>query len=525
VDKPAIESAIRQILRAMGEDPQREGLLETPRRMADMYEELFSGLTADPRTLLTTGFEAENHKEMVVVKDIPFYSMCVPSKQLVDAVGGQKRAADVNVGDWLYTIDGGEIKTTEVVALSSRKSHELICIDADPSAPIYVTPDHPIMTSEGWRPADKLRIGDQIEWVRPHQQYPQRRYPITEGYDLGYALGAVAADASIQDARRISLCVRSRSFAERFATAFGEAFGRTPRVEAIEVPSGFLARAIPMFRVRIVSSYIAGLMLKWFGCKGQTKDTKGFKLPRGILRTREMTQGCLDGYIDGDGHVLPKTGSMIVSSNVPFLEELGAVVGSRPAAKLRSGDVTTLYISNRWHQPGWYGRSGFVPAIEPYDMRDSKFIRVTAVSKRPCLGRKPFTVYTFTCAPHPTFCITGILTHNCEHHLMPFHGHAHVGYIPQGRIVGISKIARLVEALARRPQVQERLTSQIADLLCAEGLRARGAAVVIEAEHLCMTARGVKKPGSKVVTSASRGIFREDARTRAEFFSIISGRS
>ncbi len=111
----------------------------------------------------------------------------------------------------------------------------------------------------------------------------------------------------------------------------------------------------------------------------------------------------------------------------------------------------------------------------------------------------------------------------CEHHLLPFHGVAHVGYVPDGRIVGISKVARVVETLARRPQVQERLTSQIADLLVGE-LRAKGAAVVIEAEHLCMTMRGVKKPGSVMVTSAMRGLFRDDARTRAEFLSLIRAR-
>jgi len=111
----------------------------------------------------------------------------------------------------------------------------------------------------------------------------------------------------------------------------------------------------------------------------------------------------------------------------------------------------------------------------------------------------------------------------CEHHFLPFHGVAHVGYIPQGRILGVSKVARLVEILARRPQVQERLTSQVADFLCEGGLRARGAAVVIEATHLCMTMRGIRKPGSKVVTSATRGVFREDARTRAEFFAIVEG--
>lgn len=108
----------------------------------------------------------------------------------------------------------------------------------------------------------------------------------------------------------------------------------------------------------------------------------------------------------------------------------------------------------------------------------------------------------------------------CEHHLLPFHGVVHVGYVPQGRIVGVSKIARVVELLARRPQVQERLTQQVVDLLM-EGLKAGGAAVVVEAEHLCMTMRGIKKPGSKVVTSATRGLFRNDPRTRAEFLSLI----
>jgi GTP cyclohydrolase I len=111
----------------------------------------------------------------------------------------------------------------------------------------------------------------------------------------------------------------------------------------------------------------------------------------------------------------------------------------------------------------------------------------------------------------------------CEHHLLPFHGVAHVGYVPNGRIVGISKVARVVEILARRPQVQERLTSQVADLLVEE-LGAKGSAVVIEAEHLCMTMRGVRKPGSRMVTSAMRGLFRDDARTRAEFLSLIRTR-
>jgi GTP cyclohydrolase I len=110
----------------------------------------------------------------------------------------------------------------------------------------------------------------------------------------------------------------------------------------------------------------------------------------------------------------------------------------------------------------------------------------------------------------------------CEHHLMPFHGSAAVGYVPDGRVVGLSKIARLVEGYARRPQLQERLTSQIADALM-ECLDPDGVAVVIEAEHLCMTQRGVRKPGSRMVTSATRGSFRKNNVTRAEFLSLVRG--
>lgn len=112
----------------------------------------------------------------------------------------------------------------------------------------------------------------------------------------------------------------------------------------------------------------------------------------------------------------------------------------------------------------------------------------------------------------------------CEHHLVPFHGVAHIGYIPNesGRITGLSKLARLVDVFAKRPQVQERLTTQIADSL-VRILQPRGAIVVLEAEHLCMSMRGVRKPGAKTMTSAVRGSLREPA-TRAEAMSLILGR-
>jgi GTP cyclohydrolase I len=110
----------------------------------------------------------------------------------------------------------------------------------------------------------------------------------------------------------------------------------------------------------------------------------------------------------------------------------------------------------------------------------------------------------------------------CEHHLLPFHGVAHIGYIPgtDGRITGLSKLARLVEVYARRPQVQERLTSQIADLLMSQ-LKPRGVIVVIECEHMCMSMRGIQKGGSRTITSAVRGLLRDDAKSRSEAMSLI----
>ncbi len=109
----------------------------------------------------------------------------------------------------------------------------------------------------------------------------------------------------------------------------------------------------------------------------------------------------------------------------------------------------------------------------------------------------------------------------CEHHLLPFTGHAHIAYLPNGKVVGLSKLARVVEEVARRPQVQERMTHTIANLV-EERLSARGVAVVVESTHSCMTMRGVRKPGSLCLTSAMRGSFKDDSKSRAEVLGLIN---
>lgn len=111
----------------------------------------------------------------------------------------------------------------------------------------------------------------------------------------------------------------------------------------------------------------------------------------------------------------------------------------------------------------------------------------------------------------------------CEHHFLPFHGKAHIGYVPDGRVVGVSKLARAIDIVARRPQLQERLTSEVADAIMDE-LSPDGVAVVIEAQHLCMTMRGVQKAGAVMITSATRGGFRRRGVTRSEFLALVQGR-
>ncbi|MGE0759204.1 MAG: GTP cyclohydrolase I FolE [Pirellulaceae bacterium] len=110
----------------------------------------------------------------------------------------------------------------------------------------------------------------------------------------------------------------------------------------------------------------------------------------------------------------------------------------------------------------------------------------------------------------------------CEHHLLPFMGQAHIGYIPRGKVLGLSKLARVVESVSRRPQVQERMTEEIANLLESE-LEPKGVAVVVEATHTCMTVRGVRKPGSLCVTSAMKGLFRTNVSSRSEIMQLIYG--
>lgn len=519
VDKERIEKAMREILEAIGENPDRDGLRRTPERVAAMYDELFSGLHDSPDQHLAVTFAAD-HDEMIMVKDITVFSLCVPTKERVNTVEGVKLASRIEVGDELWTFDkDGQLTTTKVVSVGWRRAASVVHLRAGAHS-LRLTPEHPVLTPGGWIDAGSLLVGDKI-LATPTRRLCQQRYEVREGYELGYVIGAVGSDASVQDGRRVSLVVRDREFAEKFASCWRVAFGAQPLIESIDVPSGYLARLIPMYRVRIVSRHIGTLLLHWFG---GTKATKRFHFPRVVLRSEEMMRGFLDGYCDGDGFNTPSGARVIISANWGFLEELAAVLGAK-VSPVKDG-IGRVWVSALWAGKGKRGRLNFSPHDVPLLPPDGEWVSIDAVDHVDRSRTKPFTVYSFHCEPHHSFLVGGIQVKNCEHHLVPFFGRAHVAYVPNenGRITGLSKLARLVESYSRRPQVQERLTSQIADEI-ERSLSPRGVLVVIEAEHLCMSMRGVQKPGTTTVTSAVRGLFRRNAATRAEALQFIHGRA
>ncbi len=514
-DNSKIERILKQLIIALGENVLREGLIKTPKRMAGAFEKVFSGYGQDPKKLLTT-FTDKAYDEMIVVRDIEFYSTCVPGVQVINAVKGAKRAREVKLGDKLWTLKNGVPVQTNVTEISNYKSPSLIALEINKKT-IRITPDHPIKTENGWVEAGKLRVGDNVECINPHT-LSKTQFAFNLNYDLGYALGTIAADGSIQDARRVSVEVNERDFAERYKGALRGAFGLHANIETIHKPSGFLKKTITQYRVRFVSSQIAKRLLNLLCLPmnlGSRSKTKKFKFPEIVLSKKEIMKGFLNGYIDGDGSPSGKSGgNIIISSNYPFIKRLAEVLCTTVMEK---NDVTYyVYVSRKWDKVGWHGKPGFTKKIIPLNFSESRFCKIMNIKKI----MKPTKVYAFKCSPYATFLVSGVYTHNCEHHFLPFFGKAHIGYIPTGKIIGLSKIPRLVEIFSRRLQNQERLTVEIAQAL-KELINPKGVGVVLEGKHLCMMARGVEKQGSTVLTSSMIGLFKREMNTRSEFLKLI----
>lgn len=503
-DADAVARVGRDLLVALGEDPDREGLIDTPRRFAGAWLEL---MQYEPGNMDTT-FESVTSDQMVVVSGIRVWSVCLPSKQTVNTTRGVKRASDVLPGDSLYTLVDGRVKETTVQSIVAKNASSLVKVVTEKGS-ISCTPDHPFATPDGWREAQDMK-GLSIEWTAP-RSLCRKRWPITEGYSFGYAVGAVTSDGTVGD-RLISLVVNESEFANRFAFSLKHAFGINAKVEAVSRPSGFLGREVPGFRVRVVSSYLADLFRQFVG--GDAHHMRQ-AFPNVVLNDERTMQGFIDGYVEGDGfRRKDRPASVVNGYNGKFLSEFASAIGSRFTE--REGE-NSVYIPDSWAKR-WGAKHGFSPARET-SLYESSFVRVLDVIPQEAIGNKPFTVYSFQCEPYPTFLVSGHLSHNCEHHLLPFWCDYSIGYVPGKKVLGLSKFARIAHHHAHALQLQERLTQQIADTI-SQLAETQDVAVFGTGVHLCMVMRGIKTPG-RMSSSIMRGVFRYSEAARAEFFSLL----
>jgi len=473
----------RAFMEALGM-PLNEETSLTPRRVARMFANEFCSFNGDPPPVAK--FRRKNYDQYVVVRDITVHSICIPSRQNLNAIKGSSRASDILVGDELWTLHGGRIERTRVDQIEFHDTRDLVEVETERFT-VRCTPDHPWATPLGWMEAQDLE-GQEVEWVNP-RCLGRRQVRPKLGRDFGYALGAIFSDGTTDD-RFVSLVVNKEEFARKFCHAIQGAFGLYPRIEPISRPSGFTGKDTPGFRVRIVNAYLADLIRMYAG--GEAHHMRQ-KFPRVVLNNLPSFQGFLEGYIDGDGNAAGKYGAhTIVSGNAPFLRDLGSLIGVRPYPTTNGEAV---YVGKHWLE-----RHGFQQEEHRTDLVESEWVRVASVRQIRADGNKPFTVYSFKCSPYPTFLAYGHLLHNCEHHHLPFSGVIHVGYHPREWLAGLSKIPRVVHYFAGRPQLQEHLVSEIAAYLMKE-LDPHGVMVVCRASHSCMRVRGVRDPRSETVTS------------------------
>ncbi|GAA0497147.1 hypothetical protein [Streptomyces olivaceiscleroticus] len=321
----------------------------------------------------------------------------LPSKQMVNAVGGRRRAGCVRAGEELWTLDGRRTVRTTVTGVSVAKVRELVAVTTD-RVTFALGVDQLLRGVTGWLPAAGA-AASQVAWT-PARKLCRERLKIVPGYDLGYVVGATCADGTV-GRNYVSLVVNEEIFATNYATCLCAATGLDPRIERISRPSGYLGRDLPGFRVRVVSSYLADLMRQYVG--GDAHHMRQ-RFPRVVLRDMATFEGFLDGYCDGDGHRLGWWDARVVTSaNVPFLQELSTIIGARFTPK-RNGRASQLCIADSWPR-----RGTFRPEAGPVDLTESEWVPVRSVAPVVAHGAKPYTVYAYHLDPYPTFLVNGHL--------------------------------------------------------------------------------------------------------------------
>lgn len=486
-NRPILEplEAVQALIKFCGDDPSREGLRDTPERYLKALKEYTIGYECDPAEVMKT-FEdgAEGYDELILQKDISFHSMCVTGDTIVDTPAGQRRIRDL-VGKrfWAYAYD--EVNQRFTVAKAgkvriTRKNAKIWKLTHDHGT-LFATPDHRILTfNRGWVRLDSLMSGDSLVPLN-------RRYRKQSGYSFINPEPAKGEGKSgwVQEHRFI----------------FQEIHGYLP--ENIHHHDEDKVNNAPNNLKPMGASQHRRLHMHRKGKEGRKVIAVNARagLDQKMAMDEEFArefherrvQGIRDQYASEGGEETRRKRSETLKAF--YQSEEGQQNRAAKAAIMsrgrRSGRVRT------WNKPSNHK----VISVEPQPGTED--------------------VYCMEVNGFHNFVGNGIVVHNCEHHLAMFNGVVHIGYIPDRRIIGLSKMARLTEIFARRFQVQERLTRQIADAM-EEHLKPIGVGVVVEARHSCIECRGIKKVGSSTITSALRGALKEKPEARAEFMSLIA---
>jgi len=442
------EDAVVRMLQAIGEDPQRGGLLETPRRVVKAWGEWFKGYGQDPRQFLKT-FEdgAEGCDQMVLLTNIPIYSHCVVGSTFIETPRGRVPIQDLKHGDWIYSVQPETMELKLVRCHRPRitqRNAALVRVYTDNDT-VICTPDHKFLTTSG-------------EWIEAqHLQNGTRLCSLYRG--------------TMKAGTKDSPTYYPTLIASRYTRHGGSLKIQGPESDGRITEHRFIAGMLgdPLAKERIAVAH--------------HEDENCWNNVPENLRMVSI----------GEHNSLHQRTQKLANNVVR--KASAAAASGRPEVRAKRSEA----VKKSWEQRRLV-KNHVVLGVEALDRRED--------------------VWCMTVPGTHTFFANGMAVHNCEHHITPFIGVAHVAYIPNGKIVGLSKIARVVEVFSRRLQVQERLTNQIADCIYEE-LAAYGVGVVVTAKHFCMATRGVKMPNVDTTTSALRGCFKELPEVREEFMALV----
>lgn len=432
---------VTRLIEYIGDDPNREGLKETPQRVVRSYETLFGGYKQNPEEIIKV-FEDGSCNEMVLLRDVEFYSQCLVGSTFIDTPTGRIPINKLQDGTFVYCWDEDKCSMTIARCVNPRitgKNKRLYRVYTDKDT-ILCTGNHRFLThNRNWVQAKHLTTGDSV---------------------VALNKGTI-------------------------------------------VQTGGIARA-----------YVV-----WTGMRRQIPEHR-------------FIYESINGAV-GDKHIHHIDGNP--NNNTP--ENLTALSNSKHSILHRLQDPTTGFAlftdeqRQKMKQKQIEGirksqteevRKKRAASVKAYwdsltpKQRSNRNHRVLSVERTNWFE----DVWCMDVPGYENFVANGMVVHNCEHHMLPFFGYAHIAYIPDGRVIGVSKLARILEIYTRRLQIQERISEQVTECLMTH-LKPKGAACVLQAQHLCMVCRGVEKQNAKMVTSSLKGVFLEDPRTRNEFFSMI----